>query len=90
MVNVICSGFRMRWCWNTRRVRAESVGDYPGVGREGEEVTPPPPPCGPPLPRGEGNGSSRVGAFAPRDDYYLLRGEKVDRDRRPHQPSRAG
>jgi hypothetical protein len=28
--------------------------------------------------------------FAPRDDYYLLRGEKVDRDRRSHQPSRAG
>jgi hypothetical protein len=28
--------------------------------------------------------------FAPRDDYYLLQGEKVDRDRRSHQPSRAG
>ena len=39
--------------------------------------------------------SARVGvrggeALAPRDDYYLLRGEKVARDRRSHQPSRAG
>jgi hypothetical protein len=29
-------------------------------------------------------------ASAPREDNYLLRGEKVDRDRRTHQPSRAG
>ena len=40
----------------------------------------------PPSPRREGNGSS--GAGAPCDISDLLRGEKMDRDRRAYQPSR--
>ena len=66
-----------------------TVADVTGSVREGKEVTPHPPPCGPPSPRRRGK-LFFAGACAPRNISYLLRGEKVDRDRRSHQPSRAG
>ena len=58
----VCSHSQCDGAGAPRRVRARSGEGFPGVGREGEEVTPHPPPCGPPSPRRRGKLFSRAAA----------------------------
>ncbi|HTS71699.1 MAG TPA: endonuclease domain-containing protein [Terriglobia bacterium] len=65
------------------------VGGGPlGDGESGRKVTSHPPPCGPPSPLRRGK--LFLARARPRDTSHLLPGEKADRDRRSHPPSRAG